>query len=90
MLIFIIAPNEELRKSSQWRDRRFLLSGKGFSLFCSHGRSAWCLGITHADAHGGIFPLLNQRCTYTPGVPESDGGQQWPKLPRCKPKDTQP
>lgn len=38
VLISILALNEELRESSQRRDRRFLRSGKGLLLFCSHGK----------------------------------------------------
>lgn len=82
VLIFILALNGVLRKSSQGRDRRFHY----FHYFAHMERSTRCMGMMHPDVHGGTFLLLSQRRAPMPGVSEGDGDQQRPKMPACNPR----
>lgn len=90
VLIFLLALNEDLRKSSQRRDRSFVLPGKGLSLVCPHGQV--CL-LPGDDAHTcprWHLPAAHPEISSCTRGTWSDGGQQWPNLLMDSPKDTEP
>lgn len=59
-------------------------------MFCSRGEVSLLSGVDAPRCLWRHLPACSQRCTSTPGVLESDGGQQRPRLPERNPKDTKP